>query len=194
MSGIVISGNLLSICDMMINYEVDKIVCCICVVVGIVCCLLVVVVVNYCGDGKIWKLLLEVEMVNFNVLVKDVVGFDVKCGDFVNVVNSQFLGMLLMVKDDLLLWKQLEMIQYVIQVVKYLVLVIGFLILVFVVICLVICLMGKKDEVVMFIFVGCEGEDLNVLIIIGVVVLVGLELEGLGVVGVDFEELLDVLL
>jgi len=194
-SGTATSGNASSTRDSTTNYEVDKTVRRTRAAVGTVRRLSVAVVVNYRGDGKTWKPLSQAEMTQLNALVKDAVGYDVKRGDSVNVVNSQFSGTLPIAKDDLPLWKQPDMIQYAIQAAKYGALAIGFLILVFAVIRPLIRSLGKKAEPVTPTFVGREGEDPNAPIITGAAAAAGPGLEGpaAAVAGAESEELPDAL-
>lgn len=131
-----------SCCEQVINYELDKIVCVMCGVIGSVKCLNVVIVVNYCMvidfKGKIIsQLVLFEEIVCLIDFVKEVMGFNVECGDLVKVIIVFF------VVDkiefvDLLLWKQFWLIDLLCIVIVFLVFVVIVLIVVFGMICLVI--------------------------------------------------------
>lgn len=78
------------------NYELDCILQYICQLVGCIKCVLVVVLVDnvLCVgvNGKMsLQLLLVVELICVEVLVKQVVGFNVECGDIVLVMNVLFV-------------------------------------------------------------------------------------------------------
>lgn len=146
--------------DQMINYEFDKMICYIEQLMGSVKWLLVVVVVNYqlVVDVKgyvMMQLLLFVKFVQVEQFVKDVMGYDEKCGDLVNVVNSVFL----IVSDlyvDLLWWCQFDMIVMVKEVVKWFGIVVVVVVLYFMFVCLVMCCVFLLFELVVLVFVVLE--------------------------------------